>query len=333
MIKTGIIGIGRMGRIHLENLCTQLSGVEVLAVMNPGKEGQQFAEKWGVSIITDNADLIIKNTDIDAVIISSSTPFHADYAIAAAKEGKAIFCEKPLDLHLEKVKEALDIIEQHKVPFMLAFNQRFDPHFNEVKEFINSGKLGDLNAVHIISRDPAPPPLHYLQSSGGLFLDMTIHDFDMARHLIGSEVMEVFAKGSSRNYPEIGRIGDIDTGYVWLTFENGVTAMIENCRATNYGYDQRLEVFGTKGMIKTENPLKTTNQYLDAQGVHLSRNQDFFMDRYTSSYLLELKAFFHALVHHMPMPVTGMDGLKAMEIAIAAEKSRLENRPVQLGTQ
>jgi len=263
MIKTGIIGIGRMGRIHLENLCTQLSGVEVLAVMNPGKEGQQFAEKWGVPIITDDADLVIKNPDIDAVIISSSTPFHADYAIAAAKEGKAIFCEKPLDLHLEKVKEALDIIEQHKVPFMLAFNQRFDPHFNEVKEFINSGKLGDLNAVHIISRDPAPPPLHYLQSSGGLFLDMTIHDFDMARHLIGSEVMEVFAKGSSRNYPEIGRIGDIDTGYVWLTFENGVTAMIENCRATNYGYDQRLEVFGTKGMIKTrlENrPVRLSSQ-------------------------------------------------------------------------
>jgi myo-inositol 2-dehydrogenase/D-chiro-inositol 1-dehydrogenase len=330
MIKTGIIGIGRMGRIHLENICTQLSAVEVIAVMNPGEEGQQFAGKWGVPLITDDADLVIKHPDIDAVIISSATPFHADYAIAAAKEGKAIFCEKPLDLHPEKVKKVLDIIEQYKVPFMLAFNQRFDPHFNEVKEFISSGKLGDLNAVHIISRDPAPPPLNYLLSSGGLFLDMTIHDFDMARHLVESEVKEVFAKGSARNYPDIDRIGDIDTGYVWLTFENGVTVMIENSRATSYGYDQRIEAFGTKGMIKTENPLKTTNQILDAQGVHLSCNQDFFMDRYEKSYLLELKAFFHALAHRLPMPVTGIDGLKAMEIAMAAQKSRVENRPVRL---
>lgn len=329
-IKIGIIGLGRMGRIHLENLCLRMQGVQVLAAMNPSEDGQQFARKFGIPMVSSNARDIINHPDIDAVLICSSTSSHADYVIEAAKAGKAIFCEKPLDLTYDKVKETLAIVETEKVPFMLAFNQRFDPHFNEVKQTIQQGKIGNLNTIHIISRDPAPPPSAYLKSSGGLFLDMTIHDFDMARYLVGEEVVEVYAKGYHHNFPEMSQWNDIDTGYIWLTFNNGVTAMIENARATNYGYDQRLEVFGTKGMIKTENPLKTSNQFINQHGVHLSRNYDFFMDRYLTSYQIELQAFLDALSNKTDMPVSGTDGLKAMEIALAAEKSRWENKPIFL---
>ena len=330
MIKIGILGLGRIGRIHLENLCTRIQGVEVIAAMNPSEAGRKYAERFNVPLITSNADEVINHPDIDAVLICTSTNVHADYVIKVAKAGKAIFCEKPLDLSLQKVRETLEVVKAAGVPLMLAFNQRLDPNFQEIKRSIVEGKIGRLHSIHIISRDPGPPPIPYIKASGGLFMDMTIHDLDMAAYLVDDEVVEVFAKGFNLIDPAIGEAGDIDTGYVMLTFKNDVTVMIENSRRACYGYDQRLEVFGSEGMMKAENPLKTTNQFLNQDGVHLSRNLDFFIDRYAESYRLEMMAFIEALQQNKPMPMTGEDGLNAMLLAIAANKSMKENRVVKL---
>ncbi len=330
MINIGILGLGRIGRIHLENLSTRIEGVRVLAAMNPSEEGRKFAQKFNVPLITSNADDVINHPDIDAVLICTSTNVHADYVIKVARAGKAIFCEKPLDLSLQKVRETLSVVKQSGVPLMLAFNQRLDPNFQEVKQALLKRRIGKLRSIHIISRDPGPPPIPYIKASGGLFLDMTIHDFDMARYLVGDEVKEVFARGYNLVDPEIGKAGDIDSAYVMLTFNNDVTVVIENCRHASYGYDQRLEVFGSEGMMKAENPLKTTNWVMDKEGVHLSRNLDFFIDRYAESYRLEMKAFIESLEQKIPMPITGDDGLSAMLIALAANISVKENRVVKI---
>ncbi|ULQ54039.1 inositol 2-dehydrogenase [Flavihumibacter fluvii] len=329
-IRIGIIGLGRIGKIHLENLCTRIEGVEVIGAMNPSKPGQKFAERFNLKIVTDNAGELINNPGIDAIVISSPTDSHADYVIQAARAGKAIFCEKPLDLSLVKVKETLQIVKASKVPLMLAFNQRLDPNFADVKVKISEGKIGKLHTVHIISRDPAPPPISFIKRSGGLFMDMTIHDFDMANFLVDAEVVEVYAKGYNLVDPEIGKAGDIDTGVVIITFRNHVTVLIENSRKATYGYDQRLEVFGSKGMIRVENPLKTTNSYFNEEGRHSARNPDFFMDRYIDSYFQEMKVFIESLQAKKVMPITGEDGLKAMLIAEAANRSVKENRPIQM---
>jgi myo-inositol 2-dehydrogenase/D-chiro-inositol 1-dehydrogenase len=330
LIKIGILGIGRIGRIHLENLCTRIPGVKVLAAMNPSEAGRKFAERFNVPLVTSNADEVINHPDIDAILICTSTNVHADYVIQAARAGKAIFCEKPLDLSLEKVRETLQVVKESGVPLMLAFNQRFDPNFEDIRRSIVDGKIGKLHSVHITSRDPGPPPISYIKVSGGLFMDMTIHDLDMACYLAGDEVVEVFAKGFNLIDPEIGKAGDIDTAYLMITFRNDVTVMIENSRKACYGYDQRLEVFGSGGMMKAENPLRTTNYFSDGNGVHLSHNLDFFIDRYAESYLLEIKAFIEALEKNTPMPVTGEDGLKAMLLALAADRSMRENRVVRV---
>ena len=330
MIKVGIVGVGRMGRIHLENLSRNMKGVEVIAAVNPGKEGQQFALNYGVKNVSDNINTIIENPEIDAVIISASSNTHSDYALMCAKAGKAVFCEKPIDMSLKKASETIAFISELNVPIMIGFNQRFDSNFSKVKNEIVSGKIGSLRNLHIISRDPQPPPISYIKTSGGLFKDMTIHDFDMARFIMGSEVTEVFAYGNCLINSAIGEAGDIDSATVLLKFENGATATIENSRETSYGYDQRLEIFGSKGAIKVENPLKSNLNILTANGTETDCHLNFFMDRYKASYLEEMTAFIDALKNNKPMPVSGEDGLKAMIIAEAANKSLAENKPISL---
>ncbi|WP_136464779.1 inositol 2-dehydrogenase [Flagellimonas onchidii] len=329
VLKVGIIGIGRIGKIHLGNLLN-MPDVEVVAAVNPSKAGQEYARKLGVPNVSDNADIIFNNDAIDAVVIGSSTDTHTEYIKKCTASNKAIFCEKPVDLSLAVVKETIDIVNTTKTPLMMGFNQRFDPNFSQVKKALKAGELGELHSLHIISRDPAPPPMDYIKTSGGLFKDMTIHDFDMARFIAGAEVVEVFAKGHNRIDPAIGEAGDIDTAMVMLTFENNATAVIENSRKSVYGYDQRLEAFGSKGMMRTENPLKTVNQYYNESGKQESRNMDFFIDRYEEAYRLELRAFVDALKNNEAFPVTGKDGLEAMFIAEAANKSLKEGRPVKL---
>jgi myo-inositol 2-dehydrogenase/D-chiro-inositol 1-dehydrogenase len=329
-VNIGILGLGRIGKIHLQNIVTKINNAEVVAAMNPSLEGQSFAEKFNIPNVSSDPDIVFNNPDIDAVMICSPSPTHADYIIRAAESGKSIFCEKPLDLSLTKIQEIIKVTKKHNVPLMVAFNQRFDPDFSKVKAMIDEGKIGDLRTIKITSRDPAPPPINYIKSSGGMFLDMTIHDFDMARHIAGSEVKEVFAQGRNLVDPAIGQAGDIDSGIVLLSFENGVSAVIENSRQASYGYDQRLEVFGSKGMVQADNNLKDTHRFWDENGSHQSRSLDFFIDRYQESYLNETNVFIQSLFEGKTPPVTGQDGLQATMIALAANKSMAENRPIKI---
>lgn len=330
MIGLGLLGIGRIGRIHLQHLVRHFDDAAVVAAMNPSEEGQAFARRLGVPFVTGDAGAVIRHPAVDAVLVCTSTHTHADYVMAAAAAGKAVFCEKPIDLSLDKVRRTLTAVETAGVPLMLAFNQRMDPSFAAVKSAIVDGRIGSLRSIHIVSRDPAPPPISYIRTSGGLFLDMGIHDFDMARHLAGAPAIDVYAKGANVVDPAIGEAGDVDTAHIVVSFANGVTAMIENCRQSAHGYDQRLEAFGSAGMVRAGNPLKSTTLLSDASGVHGERQLDFFIDRYTESYLREMRAFIDALQRGTAMPITGRDGLEAMHIALAAERSHREGRPVRI---
>ena len=329
-VKIGILGMGRIGQVHLENIHYRVNNAEVIAVMNPSEKGQLFARNLGVPLVSDNPNIVFKNNDIDAVLICSPSNTHAEYIKIAAETGKAILCEKPLDLSLDKIKEILAVTQKNEVPLMVAFNQRFDPDFAKVKETVLQGEIGKMRMIKITSRDPSPPPINFIKSSGGLFLDMTIHDFDMARYITNSEVKEVYAFGKNLVDPAIGKAGDIDTGVVILTFENEVTAIIENSRQAAYGYDQRLEVFGSKGMVQASHNFKDNHILFNETGVHYSRPMDFFMDRYSKSYMNQTNAFIQAIAKDETPPVAGKDGLKATVIALAANKSMKENRPIKL---
>ena len=267
--------MGRIGKIHLQNLCMKIEDVEVVAVVNPSKKGQDHALKFGVERVSDDVNVIFDNPEINAVLICSPSDTHADYAIQAAESGKAIFCEKPIDMSLERATEVVAKVEEKNLPIMVAFNRRFDPDFAKVRTLVAEGKIGNIQSLHIISRDPGPPPIEYIKQSGGLFKDMTIHDLDMARYIMGCEVTEVYATGSCRVDPAIGEVGDIDTATLVLRFENGATAVIENSRKAVYGYDQRLEVFGSNGVLKIENPLMTNVSGSDESGTHTDVNLDF----------------------------------------------------------
>ena len=322
--------MGRIGQVHLKSISNRIENAEVVAVMNPSERGQSFASNYQVAAVSSDPDIVLKNDEVEAVLICSPSDTHSEYIQRAAKAGKAIFCEKPLDLSLSKIREILDVIEKYQVPLMVAFNQRFDPDFAKIKSIVTDGEIGDLRMIKITSRDPAPPPIDYIKSSGGMFMDMTIHDFDMARYIANSEVSEVYAVGKNLVDPAIGEAGDIDSAVVILKFENEVTAVIENSRQAAYGYDQRLEVFGSKGMALADHTKKDNHVLLNEGGIHQSRPMDFFMDRYVDSYLNELNAFIQAIASGKPQPVTGEDGLKATKIALAANQSMKENRPVKL---
>ncbi|NNE76380.1 MAG: inositol 2-dehydrogenase [Pricia sp.] len=329
-IKVGIIGMGRIGQIHLENLCSKIKGVEVAAVVNPSQRGRDYAVQFGVERLSDNADLIFDTPEITVVLICSPSATHADYVIRAAESGKAVFCEKPIDMSLNRAREVVQVTKKHQVPMMVAFNRRFDPDFAKVQAAVSNGDIGKPLSLHIISRDPGPPPVAYLKESGGLFRDMAIHDFDMARFIMGSEVTEVFATGDCLIDPAIAAVGDIDSAMVMLRFENGATAVIEDSRKATYGYDQRLEIFGTNGMLQIKNPFKTNVYGSDERGTFADVNLNFFMDRYKTSYRIEMERFINAIKYNERMPVNGEDGIKAMVIAEAAYESMRENRPVTI---
>ncbi|MEQ9218562.1 MAG: inositol 2-dehydrogenase [Cyclobacteriaceae bacterium] len=329
-VKIGILGMGRIGQVHLKSISNRIENAEVVAVMNPSERGQSFAKNYNVSAVSDEPDIVFKNDEVEAVLICSPSDTHAEYIHRAAQAGKAIFCEKPLDLSLPKIEEIISVTSRHQVPLFVAFNQRFDPDFAKIKSILTDGGIGDLRMIKITSRDPAPPPIDYIKSSGGMFLDMTIHDFDMARYLANSEVNEVYAVGKNLVDPAIGEAGDIDSAVVILKFDNAVTAVIENSRQAAYGYDQRLEVFGSKGMAMADHTKKDNHVLLNEVGIHQSRPMDFFMDRYVDSYLNELNAFIQAIAQGKPQPVTGEDGLEATKIALAANQSMKENKPVKL---
>ena len=326
--KVAVAGLGRIGKIHLDNLCRSCDGMEVVAVMDPMEEAIQIAEGYGISQLCTNFDELIAVEGLEAVAICSPTDTHADYVIKAARAGLHIFCEKPLDLSLERVKEVLQVVEECDVKLMLGFNRRFDPNFEKIHKLVLNGSVGDPQILKITSRDPGPPPIAYIKVSGGMFLDMAIHDFDMARYISGKEVKAVYAAATVKVDPEIGEAGDFDTAVITLTFEDDTLAVIDNSRKAAYGYDQRLEVFGSKGMAIADNNYPNNHSLYTSEGRSGDLPLHFFLERYQESYVKEMKAFAEALQSGNEMPVGDRDGLMSIVIGLAATLSAREKRPV-----
>ena len=330
-VRIGIIGAGRIGQVHAENLAYRVPGVDVKVIADVNiAAARQVAEKYKIPSSTDQHTALLNNPDIDAVLICSSTDTHAQFIEDAAAAGKHIFCEKPISHDLAKIDKALEAVKKAGVKLQIGFNRRFDPNFKAVHDMIAAGQVGELHLLRITSRDPAPPPIEYIKVSGGIFLDMTIHDFDMARFIAGSEVTEIYAAGAVLVDPKIGEAGDIDTAVITLKFANGVIGNIENSRKAIFGYDQRLEVLGTGGGITVTNNMPHTAVLSNAEGVHAAKPLYFFLERYTEAFTAEMKAFVAAVQENKPTPVTGNDGLMAAVIGLAAQKSFKENRPVKL---
>jgi myo-inositol 2-dehydrogenase/D-chiro-inositol 1-dehydrogenase len=328
-LKLAIAGLGRIGKIHLDNLL-QTPDVEIVAATDPDEGSLQYARDKGVAYTTDTFEEMLGGTQIDAVLICSPTDTHADYVELSAKAGKHVFCEKPLDLSLARVSEVLKTVKDAKIKLMLGFNRRFDKEFRKVKELVKNEAVGIPHLVKITSRDPGAPPVSYIEKSGGLFLDMTIHDFDMARFVVDKEVEEVYAKGAVLIDPAIGDAGDIDTAVVTLTYSDGTMAIIDNSREASYGYDQRVEVFGSKGMVQSNNNFHDSHKLYNNQGIHAALPLHFFLERYQEAYKTEMKDFIKGLENGTMMPVDGNDGLQSLKIGLAAIKSIQENRPVKI---
>lgn len=327
-ISLAILGAGRIGRLHARLITHQIDEIRVAGIYDtaPG-----LAEKAGGRLgipAASSLEELVTDPGIDAVAICSSTDSHMEHMTAAAAAGKAVFCEKPLSLNLEEVDRGLAAVEAAGVPLQVGFNRRFDPSHRAVAEAVRNGEVGEVQLVRITSRDPEPPPLPYIEVSGGIFLDMTIHDFDMARFVTGSEVTEVFAKGDVLTDPAIGRAGDLDTAAVMLTHDNGALTMIDNSRRAAYGYDQRVEAFGSAGMAASDNPAVTTSTIRTDRGGRTSVLPYFFEDRYIPSYLAEWRAFAEMMSGGGPSPVTGHDGREPLIMGLAAQRSVREWRPV-----
>lgn len=329
-INIGIAGLGRIGKIHLKNLSRNFHEVNVLGVMDVLEESENIAREFNVPHFVNTFDELLAIEGLNAVAICSPTNTHAAYVEKAARAGMNIFCEKPLDLSLARLLEVLKVVGETGVRLMLGFNRRFDPEFKRIRELVTAGAVGDPQIVKITSRDPGPPPVSYIKVSGGLFLDMTIHDFDMARYISGKKVKEVFAKGAVLVDKAIGEAGDIDTALITLVFEDDTLAVIDNSRKAVYGYDQRLEVFGNKGMARADNNFPNTHELYTEKGVSGDLPLYFFLERYDVSYNQEMKEFVDALTSGKEMPCGGVDGLMSLAIGLAARKSIETNRPVKL---
>lgn len=324
-----ILGAGRIGMLHAENLATAVPGLTLKKIADPVPAAIDRArERFGVEVEEDWR-VAVQDPEVDAVIICSPTDQHAEQIRESATAGKHIFCEKPIARDLESIDELLVHAEEQGVKFQTGFNRRFDRNFAALRNRILGGEIGDLWMLKITSRDPEPPPLSYLQDSGGLFFDMTIHDFDMARFLAGAEIQEVTAYGSALVSEETKEAGDIDTALITLKFENDVLAQIDNCRQATYGFDQRIEAHGRSGMLLADNERADMVTYADSSGFHRRPSPSFFLERYQDSYVRELESFRDALAGE-PVAISGLDGRQAVLVAAAADKSLRERRTVTL---
>lgn len=328
-INIGLIGAGRIARVHAENLAYRIPDAKLVAVADIIPDAaKKLAADFNVPAVFDNHRAIMDDKNIQAVIICSSTDTHAQMMTEAAQVGKHIFCEKPIALELPKIDAALAAVEKAKVKLQIGFNRRFDPSFKRARELVSSGALGTPHILRITSRDPAPPPLAYVKVSGGIFLDMTIHDFDMARFMMGSEITEVYAAGNVLVDSEIGKAGDVDTAVTTLRFANGALGVIDNSRKAVYGYDQRVEVFGSNGVAIVGNKTPDTVVQSDGIGVHSAKPLFFFLERYMDAYLDEMREFIACVKENKAPSVGGYDGRVAVVIGYAAKKSLEENKPV-----
>jgi myo-inositol 2-dehydrogenase/D-chiro-inositol 1-dehydrogenase len=330
MITFAQFGAGRIGTIHAANLAAS-GGARlryVVDVNSPAAEA--LAARYGAQA-TDGASAL-GDPEVDAVIIASSTDTHADLVIAAAKAGKAIFCEKPIDLSLKRVDTCLAAVRRARVPMFVGFNRRFDPSFSALHQRLSHGEIGSVEQVIITSRDPGPPPLSYLKVSGGQLLDMTIHDFDMARWLLGEEPVVIYATGSCLVDPAISSIGDTDSVMIVMKTASGRLAHINNSRRASYGYDQRIEVHGSKGRLMAGNQFPTTVELANGTAVSTDKPLNFFLERYAAAYRAELAAFLKNLAGRRPMPVGAEDGRRAILLAEAAGRSLRKGAPVKLAS-
>ena len=331
-IQIGIIGAGRIGRVHAENIAKFVPEMEIKTVADPymSEETVEFLQRLRIPCLAKDADVILSDPEIKAVVVCSPTDLHAEYAIKAAQAGKDVFVEKPVDYRIERVREVIDEVKKAGVKLQVGFNRRFDHNHRAVYEAVRPGKAGRVNLIKISSRDPAPPSIDYVKVSGGIFYDMMVHDFDMARFLAGSEVTEVFAYGGVLVDPAIGEAGDVDTAVVSLKFENGAMGVIDNSRRAVYGYDQRVEVFGSEGAVMDGNDTLSNAVFYGAEGTVSDTCYKIMWDRYTGAFAAEQKAFASAVINGTEPPVTGEDGLYPILIAAAAAKSLREGRPVRI---
>jgi myo-inositol 2-dehydrogenase/D-chiro-inositol 1-dehydrogenase len=324
-MKVALFGAGRIGKVHAASIKMDPRS-ELVAVTDVMSEAAAaLAREHGIAALS--ADEILADASIDAILIASSTNTHADLIEAGVKAGKAIFCEKPIDLDLARALQIRKLAATHNKPIMMGFNRRFDPNFAAVKAALDAGEIGQGTLLSVTSYDPAPPPVSYIKVSGGLYRDMMIHDFDMCAFLFGMPE-SVMAHGACLIDPEIGAAGDIDTGVVVMTYADGRLATIRNSRQAPYGYDQRVEVLGTEGTLAAENEIENTLVKSTAAGVVSAKPVFFFLERYMRAYAIEWSAFVGSVIDGASVPATVQDGVNALALAEAANRSRAEGRPV-----
>jgi len=329
-MRIGLLGAGRIGQIHGRSAAEHKSATLAAVFDVDAKAAGAIAAGTGATVAKGIPD-IIGDKNIDAVLICTPTDTHADLIEQAAKAGKAIFCEKPVDLSAERVRACLKVVADTKAKLMIGFNRRFDPSFASLQKRLAAGEVGKPEIVTILSRDPGPPPISYITRSGGLFRDMMIHDLDMARFLLGEEPVEVSAMAACLVDPAIGQAGDIDTAVVTLKTKSGKLAQISNSRRATYGYDQRIEVHGSGGLLRADNQFATTVQKATGAGFASDPVLNFFLERYTPAYRAEMDTFVTGVLEGKPLNPTGEDGLRALVLADAAEESAKSGKSVKVG--
>lgn len=332
MLKLGVIGLGRIGKVHIKSIATRIHNAKVIIAADPylNEEMQEFASGFGVEKFTKDYKEIINHPEVDAVLVCSSTDTHALISAEAIKAGKHVFCEKPVDHSLEKIKIVQDALKENPVKFQVGFNRRYDHNFAAIREAVQAGKVGEVHITKITSRDPNPPSAEYAAVSGGMLLDMTIHDFDMVRFLTGAEPVSIYVEPAVLVDKAIGEAGDIDTAIITMKMSDGSVAVIDNSRKAAYGYDQRAEVFGSKGMAANRNDSASTCVISDESGVIGEKPLYFFLERYMDSFALEVSEFVDAVVNDKPVK-TGIEaGLQAVVMALAGNKSIKEKRRVEI---
>ena len=333
MLNIGIIGAGRIGKVHLESISYHVKNATVTPMADPfmNEETEKLIRSYGVSKVTKDYKDILNDKDIDAVLVCSSTDTHAAISIEAINAGKHVFCEKPVDHSIEKIQAVADALKEHPdIKFQVGFNRRFDHNFAAIRKAYDDGKIGEAHILKITSRDPEPPNPAYIKVSGGIFLDMTIHDFDMACFLTDSDVEELYVNSAVLVDPAIGEQGDVDTAIITMKMANGALAVIDNSRKADYGYDQRAELFGSKGMVATSNDTVSSAVISNADGVTGEKPLFFFLERYMDSFSEEMRQFTEAVINDTEVPVGIHAGLQSVKIGLAARKSVEEHRPVKI---
>ena len=333
MVRVGIIGTGRIGKVHIRALNSMLDHARIVAVADPyldEKAVRDLVVSPEPVKFTKNVDEIFTDPDVDAVFICTPTDTHVEYSLKAIAAGKHVFCEKPVDRTLEEIRKVMAALEGKNLKYMVGFNRRYDHNFAAARKATKDGKIGKVECVRVTSRDPGLPSMDYLKGSGGMFLDMTIHDFDMVRFQAGADIDEIFVESAVLVDPAVGEIGDIDSAVIVLRMKNGALAVIENSRRACYGYDQRCEVFGSDGLITVSNDAPNNATLSGADGVHAEKPYYFFLERYEQAYATEVREFIEAVENDTEVPAGIYDGLMGVAAAVAANLSMKEHRPVKM---